>query len=140
MSDDASFSTQDLTINVTDVNESPVGAISDTDGSADAVAEDAGIGDAVGITAFANDPDAADNVTYSLDNDAGGLFTINGTTGVVTVNGSLDAETSISHTITVRATSNDTSFATHDVGDVDRFMHMAHDRWGAENSEGAAAV
>ena len=31
------------------------------------------------------------------------------------------------------------SFATHDVGDVDRFMHMAHDRAGAENSKGATA-
>ncbi|MDJ0791892.1 MAG: cation acetate symporter [Acidimicrobiia bacterium] len=32
-----------------------------------------------------------------------------------------------------------TSYATHDVGDVDRFMHLAHDRAGVENSEGAAA-
>ena len=29
---------------------------------------------------------------------------------------------------------------TDDVGNVDRFMDMAHDREGAENSEGAAAV
>jgi cation/acetate symporter len=33
-----------------------------------------------------------------------------------------------------------TSFATHDVGDVDHFMHLAHDRGGAEKGERATAV
>ena len=33
-----------------------------------------------------------------------------------------------------------TSLATTDVGDVDHFMHLAHDRGGAEDNEGAAAT
>ena len=40
-----------------------------------------------------------------LDDDAGGLFTIDANTGEVTVAGNLDYETATSHTITVRATS-----------------------------------
>ena len=43
---DTSFSTQSLTINLTDVDEFDVGAISDTDGSADQVAENAANGKA----------------------------------------------------------------------------------------------
>ena len=38
------------------------------------LSEDASIGALVGITAFAEDQDAADSVTYSLTNDAGGLL------------------------------------------------------------------
>ena len=77
----------------------------------------------VGITASASDADATTNaVTYSLFDDAGGRFTINSTTGVVTVNGALDYETSTSHSVTVRATSADGSFGTQsftiDVTDV----------------------
>ena len=82
------------------------------DAAADSVAEDAGVGVGVGVTAYAEDPDGGDTVTYSLDNDAGGLFAIDAGTGVVTVAGALDAETSTSHTITVRATSDDGSTAT----------------------------
>jgi hypothetical protein len=33
-----------------------------------------------------------------------------------------------------------TSLVTTDVGDVDHFMHMAHDRGGAENNDGATAA
>ena len=43
-------------------------------------------------------------VTYSLDDDAGGLFAIDANTGMVTVAGALDAETATSHDITMRAT------------------------------------
>ena len=62
-------------------------------------------------TALATDGDATDTITYSLDDDAGGRFAINATTGVVTVanNTLLDYETTTSHNITVRATSSDTS-------------------------------
>ena len=55
------------------------------------------------MTALATDADG-DTVTYSLDDDAGGLFTIDANTGEVTVAGNLDYETATSHTITVRAT------------------------------------
>ena len=58
------------------------------------------------------DADATTNtVTYSLVDDAGGRFAINGSSGVVTVaDGSLlDREAAASHDITVRATSADGS-------------------------------
>ena len=67
-------------------------------------------------------PDGTDTVSYSLDDDAGGRFTIDADTGVVTVAGGIDHETATSHNITVRATSTDTSSTTQTftigVGDV----------------------
>ena len=86
-SDDGSTSSQAFTINVTDVNEGAVGAVSDTDATADAVDEDAIVGTAVGVTANATDPDGSDTVSYTLDDDAGGLFAIDANTGIVTVAG-----------------------------------------------------
>ena len=124
-SDDGSTSSQAFTINVTDVNEGAIGAVSDTNAASDAVDEDAIVGTAVGITADATDPDGSDTVSYSLDDDAGGLFAIDSNTGIVTVAAALDAETATSHDITIRATSSDTSFSTTTlsitVNDVDEF-------------------
>ena len=82
--------------------------------SANQVSENANVGDSVGVTALATDADG-DTVTYSLDDDAGGLFTIDANTGEVTVAGNLDYETATSHTITVRATSTDGSSSTADM-------------------------
>ena len=80
------------------------------------VNENAANGTAVGITASASDADATNNtITYSLDDDAGGRFAIHVATGVVIVTGVLDCEATSSHTIIVRATSSDGSFATHNV-------------------------
>ena len=114
--------TQAVAVTVTNVNEAGVSVIGDTDAAIDTVAEDATVGTTVGITADASDSDAGDTVTYSLDDDAGGLFAIDSNTGVVTVAGALDYETATSHNITVRATSTDTSFTTRTftiaVGDV----------------------
>ena len=89
-------------------------AVTDSDAGVDEVSESAANGTAVGITALAADNDATDGVTYSLDDDAGGRFAINASTGVVTVanTGLLDYETTTSHNVTVRATSDDTSFST----------------------------
>jgi protocadherin Fat 4 len=124
-SSDGSFSTQAFSINVTDVSESGVTAISDADGSADFVIENVTVGTVVGVTAFADDADGTDTVSYSLDDDAGGLFAIDSVTGVVTVNGAIDRETAASYNITVRATSTDTSSTTQvftiAIGDVDEF-------------------
>ena len=125
-SDDLSFSTAVFTINLLDdTSEAVVGAISDTNPTGDGLAENSLIGSAVGITANATDPDGTDTVAYSLDDDAGGRFAINATTGVVTLAGSIDAETATSHNITVRATSTDSSFSTAvfviAVGDIDEF-------------------
>ena len=61
------------------------------------------------------DADATTNtITYSLDDNAGGRFTIDANTGVVTVadRSLLNYEAATSHNITVRATSTDTSFST----------------------------
>ena len=108
-SSDTSTSSQVFTINVTDVNESVVGPVTDSNVAANTVAEDAIVGTTVGITALATDADVTDNVTYSLSNDAGGLFTIDANTGVITVANALDYETATSHSITVLATSSDGS-------------------------------
>ncbi len=102
-----------FTINVNDVDEFDVSTPIDNDGAANSVAEDAIVGDVVGITALASDADATNNgVTYSLSDDAGGLFAIDANTGVVMVAGALDYETSTSHSIEVTATSADGSTST----------------------------
>ena len=91
---------------------SDVSQIADADPAADEVAENGALGATVGITASAIDPDPQDGVTYSLDNDADGRFVIDPITGVITAATVLDFETSPSHTVTVRATSTDSSFST----------------------------
>ncbi len=111
-STDGSTSAQSFTIGVTDdTSEFTVTAVTDTDATADAVAENATGGTVVGITAFASDADGSDTVTYSLTDDAGGLFQIDPATGVVTVapGATIDYETATSHTIEVTATSSDSS-------------------------------
>ncbi|MGH6647647.1 cadherin domain-containing protein, partial [Aquabacterium sp.] len=109
---DGSSSNQVMTINLVDVNEFAVGAVSDTNAAANSVTENAANGTVVGVTANATDADGTNNtITYSLSDDAGGRFTINASTGVVTVanGGLLDFEASTSHVITVLATSADGS-------------------------------
>ena len=100
---------ESVEINVTDINESVVGPVTDSNAAANTVAEDAIVGTTVGITALATDADGTDTVTYSLSDDAGGLFTIDANTGVITVANALDYETATSHSVTVLATSSDTS-------------------------------
>ena len=98
-----------FTINVTNVNETPTAvSLSGT-----TVVERAVNGTVVG-TATTSDPDAGDTHTYQLLNNAGGRFTIDSTTGVITVaDGSLlDAQVATSHTITIRTT--DAGGLTHD--------------------------
>ncbi len=122
---DGSSSNQSFTLAVTDINEAAVSAISDSNGAANAVNENVAVGTNVGITAFASDSDGTDSVSYSLSNDAGGLFAIDATTGVVTVAGALDRESAASHTIEVTATSSDGSTSTQSytiaLNDVDEF-------------------
>ncbi|MFO0180472.1 MAG: cadherin domain-containing protein, partial [bacterium] len=125
---DGSWSTQTFTINLTDVDEFDVGPVSDVDPTANTLAENTANGTAVGITASASDADATTNaITYTLDDAAGGRFTINSSTGVVTVADSslLNYEAATSHSITVRATSADGSWSTQtftiSLTDVDEF-------------------
>ncbi|MFO0077638.1 MAG: VCBS domain-containing protein, partial [Planctomycetota bacterium] len=112
---DGSWSTQTFTINLTDVDEFDVGAVTDGNAAANSLAENSANGTTVGLTASASDADATTNtITYTLDDTAGGRFAINSSTGVVTVANSslLDFDTIASHTITVRATSADGSWST----------------------------
>jgi phage gp29-like protein len=113
LSSDGSSSTLSFSITLTDVNEAPVGPISDVNPASDAVPEGARAGTEVGITAQATDPDATASVSYSLSDDAGGRFTIDAVTGVVTVarDGAFDEETQTTRSITVRASSSDGSFS-----------------------------
>jgi hypothetical protein len=115
-------------IHLTDVQESDVSIPIDDNTAPNLVLENSSVGALVGLTAWAIDQDGTTNlVTYSLDDDAGGRFAINSSTGVVTVaNGSLlDREAAASHSIVARATSEDGTTATREftiaVGDVNEF-------------------
>ena len=112
VSDGVLNDSQAIAVTVSDVGESTVGALSDDNVANNEVAENAAVGTAVGITAHAVDPDVIDSVTYSLDNDAGGRFTIDAGTGVVSVAGAIDREVAANYGVIVRATSSDASFST----------------------------
>ena len=107
-SDGTLFNQQAFTIAVTDV---PIGPPVDTNAAANSVVEGAANGTAVGLTASAIDPNGP-ATTYSLIGDtSGGGFTINASTGVVTVADStkIDFETLAfngrdSYSVTVQAT------------------------------------
>ncbi|MET0092276.1 MAG: type I secretion C-terminal target domain-containing protein, partial [Sedimenticola sp.] len=112
-SSDGGFVTKDFTITVTNVDDNAPTLVDD-DAANNEVAENASIGDTVGLTALGEDLDVGASITgYSLTDDAGGLFSID-SNGVVKVAGGLDAESATSHTITVRADSSDGGFVTKD--------------------------
>ncbi|MEP1644785.1 DUF4347 domain-containing protein, partial [Rhodopirellula bahusiensis] len=94
-------------------SNSPVSAVTDIDADTNDVDEDADIGDTVGIQASATDADS-EAVTYSIVSDPDSKFSINSSTGVVTLAATLDYDTKSSHSFTVRATSADTSFTEED--------------------------
>ncbi|WP_208997091.1 hypothetical protein [Roseibium denhamense] len=93
------------------MDEADVSAVSDSDTSANTIAEDRS-GTQVGVTALATDSDITDSVSYAVD-DA--RFTVD-ENGVVTVadGASFDAETEGSIAITV-------------TGNLDRRVHMHRD-------------
>ena len=95
-----------------------ISSISDSDDAANQVTENAAEGTTVGITAYASDADSGDTVSYSLTDDANDLFTINSSSGVVTVasGASIDHETATSHNIEVKATSSDGTTASKTLG------------------------
>uniref|UniRef100_UPI00117E0851 beta strand repeat-containing protein n=1 Tax=Nitrospira cf. moscoviensis SBR1015 TaxID=96242 RepID=UPI00117E0851 len=90
-----------FTINLSDLNETPM--LINLSGNT--VAENAANGTVIG-TVSTTDPDASDVHTYSLVDSAGGRFTIDGSTGVITVaDGSLlDYESAPTHSITIQTT------------------------------------
>ncbi len=89
------------------VNDAPT--LSDADGAANMIAGDAPVGTPVGITVTAAYANVNSTITYSLDDDAGGLFAIDAATGVVTLNAPLPAQLIKSYDIVVRAQSTDGS-------------------------------
>ena len=98
-SDGSLSGTADFTVNVTDVNEAPVVTAQN---AAFTVAENATNGTAVGTVA-ATDPEN-DRLTFAITSgNTGNVFNINGTTGAITVAGTLDHETTPTYTLTVRA-------------------------------------
>src|SRR4029079_8090779 len=120
--------TATVTITVTDVDEFDVSTPVDANAAANAVNENASAGTVVGVTGSASDADATTNgVTYAITGGTGlGLFAIDANTGVVTVLGSIDRETTgPSVDIEVTATSQDGSSSaqtfTIAIGDVDEF-------------------
>ena len=100
--------------NEPDPSQNPLGELADSNPAANSVNESATNTTAVPITAYASN--VGGSVRYSLANSAGGRFGINPVTGVVFVANTalLDAETSQTHTITVRADNDDGSFRTSD--------------------------
>ena len=84
-------------IGVTNVNEAPTGIAL----AANPVAENSPAGTVVGVLS-GTDPDAGDLLTYSLVDDAGGLFALSG--NAVIVAGGLDYEVATAHEVVVRAT------------------------------------
>ena len=103
--------TQQVTLNVTDVDDNATPTPVDLDGAAGgAISEGATGGDGVGITVNAADADVtAAEVTYAITDGTGlGIFAIDPSTGVVTLapGQTLDRETVDSYTIEVTATAN----------------------------------
>ncbi|QUJ75642.1 VCBS domain-containing protein [Sulfitobacter albidus] len=109
-----------FTIVLNDLDEFDVTADGDGNVALNQVAENAAAGALVGVTATASDDDATNSgITFTLDDDAGGLFEIDAMTGVVTLSTAdgaprPDFEAATSHSITVLATSEDGSTATED--------------------------
>ncbi|MCG7985255.1 MAG: Ig-like domain-containing protein [Candidatus Thiodiazotropha lotti] len=101
-----------LTIEVTDVDEFDVGLLMDIEQTPDIINPTDSLNGGVGITAWAEDPDASSNrITYSLDDNSNGLFTINPSTGVVTLVSAVEDLDTTQYEITVRATSTDGSYS-----------------------------
>jgi hypothetical protein len=112
-SSDGSTETQAFTIAIGDLEEFPVGDVTDVDLTPNSVAENSAVGTSVGITTNAFDADLTNStVTYALQNDDGGRFAINPVTGEITVAANIDFEIDgESRSVTVRAQSEDGSFA-----------------------------
>jgi VCBS repeat-containing protein len=98
VTDQGGLSTQQsFTVTVGDVNEAPTGLTIDHQ----AIDENAAAGSLVG-TVSASDPDG-DALTYSLVDDAGGLFAIDPVTGALTATAALDYESAHGYSVTARA-------------------------------------
>ncbi|MCV6627645.1 MAG: cadherin domain-containing protein, partial [Cellvibrionaceae bacterium] len=111
----SNYSATSTAFNFNVIGNRDIGPVTDSDANANRVSEFAPLGQAVGITAAAIDPDATDTVTYRLLDDAGGRFQIDPNTGVVTVAGQLNYDIAQAHQITVQANSSDGSSSQTDM-------------------------
>jgi hypothetical protein len=114
-SSDGSFTDQNFTIAINDLDEFDVGTLIDVNNSPNIVPEHSASGTVVGITVLASDADATTNsVTYQLLDNAQGRFAIDAITGIITVADSslLRYELGPNYSVTVRADSTDGSFDT----------------------------
>ncbi|MCM8854186.1 MAG: tandem-95 repeat protein [Candidatus Thiodiazotropha sp.] len=103
---------QSFTIEVTDIDEFDVGLLMDLEDDPDIISLSTEIDNAVGIVAYAEDLDVSNNrVTYTLDEDANGLFAIDPSSGVVTLTSITKPQDLSQFDITVRATSDDGSYS-----------------------------
>ncbi|MCU7869878.1 MAG: tandem-95 repeat protein [Candidatus Thiodiazotropha sp. (ex Lucinoma borealis)] len=103
---------QSFTIEVTDVDEFDVGLLMDMEDDPDIISLSTEVDNAVGIVAYAEDLDITNNrVTYTLDEDANGLFAIDPSSGVVTLTSITKPQDFSQFDITVRATSDDGSYS-----------------------------
>ena len=94
------------------MDEFDVGAVTDSDATLQRGRRKCGEWNGRRRDGVCLDADATNNtILYTLDDNAGGRFAIDGATGIVTVaDGTLlDREVAASHNITVRATSSDGS-------------------------------
>ena len=104
VNDGTNSAMQTITVTVTDVNEAPVIAAQTF-----SVTENAVAGTTVGTVA-ATDEDAGDNLTFSITaGNVGNAFVINENTGVITVAGTIDHETTPTYTLTVQVSDDDLS-------------------------------
>ncbi len=134
-----------LTVNVTDTND--VGQVF-TSGATGSGAEN--INDTTVVyTAATTDADTTgETITYSLTDNAGGLFEINSSTGEVTLASgqSLDYETATSHNITIQSsdgtntTDHNVTINVTDVNDTSQVFTSGATGSGAENINDTTAV
>ena len=104
VSDGTNTDMQTITVTVTDVNEAPI-----ITAKTFSVTENAAAGTTVGTVA-ATDEDAGDNLTFSITaGNVGTAFVINENTGVITVAGTIDHETTPTYTLTVQVSDSDLS-------------------------------
>ncbi len=124
ISADTSFTIANLTINLTDVNESAISAISDSNAAADTVLENGPLGRLSVLLRWPRMRTGPIRFTYSLDDNAGGRVCDRCGDGVVT---SLSDRSrgGCELRITIRATSTESSTSTSTrtitIGDVDEF-------------------
>ncbi len=96
---DGSEVRNELTVKVTDVNERPA----TLDLSNDSISETAGAGSVIGELS-ATDPDTGDSLTFSLTEDASGLFEVVGNKLKLKDGATPDYETDTSHRVQVAVT------------------------------------